>query len=39
VWGILQSAKANSFEEKGVQRLDWLNNDQRKLNFGILNRF
>jgi hypothetical protein len=32
VRGILQSAKANIFEEEGVQQRDWLNNDQRKFN-------
>jgi len=30
--GILESAKANSFEEEGVQRRDWLDSDQRKFN-------
>jgi len=30
--GILQSAKANRFEEEGVQRRDWLDSDQGKVN-------
>ena len=32
VRGILQSAKANSFEEEGVQGRDWLDSDQGKFN-------
>ena len=35
VRGILQSAKANSFEEEGVQRRDWIDSDQGKFNPGM----
>jgi hypothetical protein len=32
VRGILQRAKANSFEEEGVQQRDWFDSDQGKFN-------
>src|ERR1700687_2217391 len=32
VRGILQSTKANSFEEESVQRRDWFESDQGKFN-------